>query len=126
MSATGKTEAAGFTLIEMLVVLAILGLIAAISYPAVERAVAGRRFAHAVSEVESRLYAARAAAIATARPAMAEPGQTREGIAIAFSGQPAVFYPDGSASAAAVTVSSGQRRVRFTIDSGTGEITRQP
>src|ERR1700741_3062673 len=68
MSATGKTDERGFTLIEMLVVLAILGLVAAIGYPAVDRALAGRHFAQAVASVEGQLHAARASAIATSRP----------------------------------------------------------
>lgn len=126
MSATGRTEAAGFTLIEMLVVLAILGLISAIAFPAVERAVDGRRFSHAVAEVEDRLYAARANAIATARPAAFTPEQDRDGIAVAVTGQAPVFYPDGSASAGTVTVSAGKRAARFRVDPGTGEIARLP
>lgn len=126
MSATGKIDERGFTLIEMLVVLAILGLVASLAYPAVDRAMAGRHFAQAVAGVESQLHAARASAIASARPVAFTPQDVADDVTLGYVGGSPVFFADGSARGQAVTVAIGRRRVRFAIDADTGEIARAP
>lgn len=126
MSATGKIDERGFTLIEMLVVLAILGLVASIGYPAVDRALAGQRFAQAVAGVEGQLHAARASAIATSRPQAFKPQDVAADVTLDYVGGPPVFFADGSARGEAVTVGIGKRRQRFAIDADTGEIARLP
>lgn len=71
MSAHGnqtRRGAAGFTLIEMLVVLSILALIASLAMPLLSRGSEGVRLETAVSELSSALRATRAAAIAANRP----------------------------------------------------------
>lgn len=124
MSATGKTElrVAGFTLLEMLVVLAVLGLISALAFPAVERAQVGQRFAADTATFEARLYAARAAAIASGAPRVVETGKLGGGSQVEASGQSIVFFPDGSARGGILILSAGKRSRRYTIDAGTGEV----
>lgn len=126
MSATGKTDERGFTLIEMLVVLAILGLVASIAYPAVDHAMAGRHFAQAVAGVEGQLHAARASAIASSRPTAFTPQDVPDDVTLDYVGGSPIFFADGSARGQAVTVGIGQRRQRFAIDADTGEIVRTP
>ncbi len=66
MLATGRAESAGssgFTLIEMLVVLAILGLVTGIAFPSVERALYRSAVQRAVTQVMGALAKTRAGAI---------------------------------------------------------------
>lgn len=109
MSATGTNDERGFTLVEALVVLAILGMIAAIGFPAMDRAIGAQQRRLAAIEAEAAFHAARAQAIRTARPVKA--------------GHGLVFYPDGSSSGGTVTLDSGQR---LSIIPGTGAIERLP
>lgn len=124
MSAIGKIEprAAGFTLLEMLVVLAVLGLISALAFPAAERAQLGQRFEGDAATLEARLHAARAAAIASSAPRVLEPGKLDGGSRVETPGESIVFYPDGSARGGALVLSAGRRSRRYTIDPGSGEV----
>lgn len=124
MSATGKTEprVAGFTLLEMLVVLAVLGLISALAFPAVERAQQGQRFVGDAATLEARLHAARAAAIVSGSPRVLEPGEFDGGSRVEATGENIVFYSDGSARGGILVLSAGRRSRRYTIDAGSGEV----
>lgn len=108
MSATGRNDERGFTLVEALVVLAILGMIAAIGFPAIERAIGAQQRRLAAMEAEAALHAARAQAIRTARPV-----RTAHGL---------IFYADGSSSGGIVTV--GDNGTRLSITAATGTIER--
>lgn len=124
MSATGKTDARGFTLIEMLVVLAVLGLVSGVAFPAVERAVAQQRFRLAAGEVEATLRGQRASAIAQGiRLGVASPALDGA-MTVDLPAAGLDFYPDGSSSGGQVTLSDGRAEVRFVIDAATGEIRR--
>lgn len=128
MSATGSPDAgesAGFTLIEMLVVLAILGLISGLTFPAVERAVTQQRFRLAAGAVEAALRSGRASAIARGeRTAFAAP-ELDAGARLALPAEGLVFFPDGSASGGAVTLTAERSTVRFQVVAATGEIRRE-
>ena len=128
MSATGRTER-GFTLIEMLVVLTVLALVSSLAFPAVERAFARERFRAAGAELEQRLHAARASAIAGGTATRFDPGALPQGLALDGPRGGIVFYPDGSANGGqlvlgAVNTDGGPRQFRLAIDGVTGRIAR--
>ncbi len=116
----------GFTLIEMLVVLAIVALIASLEFPAIERAFGRERFRTASALVESRLHAARAAAIGQARVTRFDAGELPQGVALDAPRAGIVFYPDGSANGGELALTEGPRRFRLAVDGATGRIARLP
>ena len=128
MLATGRTELPenGLTLLEMLVVLAILGFISALAYPAIDRSLVGQRFASDAAELETRLHSARAAAIASGTPRVVDAGELDGGSRIATSGPNIVFYPDGSSRGGALLLTAGTRTRRYKVDSVNGEVAVSP
>jgi len=112
----------GFTLLEMLVVLAIAALIASLEFPAVERALGREKFRTAAAGIEARLHAARAAAIAGGAPARFDAGELPQGLTLAAPGGAIVFHPDGSANGGELALSDGMRNFRLAIDGPTGRI----
>jgi general secretion pathway protein H len=126
MSATGKIDEAGFTLIEMLVVLAVLALVSGIAFPAIDRALAARQFELAASGIEAALHQTRARAIAGGVATAFRPDVTAGDVAIDLPRGGIVFFPDGSANGGVVSIVSGARKLRFPVDGATGEIGRVP
>jgi prepilin-type N-terminal cleavage/methylation domain-containing protein len=122
MSAIGKAEQAGFTLTEMLVVLAILGLMANIAFPAVERSITQQRYRTAVGAVEAALREARANSISKGIETPFSPPLLPDGMALTSPRSKIRFFADGSANGGTIAITIGQRSARFTIDSGTGLI----
>jgi general secretion pathway protein H len=144
MSATGRPapliHANGFTLIEMLVTLAVAGLIAGIAFPRVQNTMSAMEFRRGAAQVTEGLRAARAEAIRTGVPVtLALEGRALvigEGEAQALpasvsvtAGQdrPVTFYPDGTANSALYRVRSrgegaGLRERRITVFGSTGHI----
>jgi prepilin-type N-terminal cleavage/methylation domain-containing protein len=67
MTEQGRRARAGFTLVELLVVTAVFGIMAAVAMPQLGRAIEGYRLGIAIREVERELQAARVAAVTANR-----------------------------------------------------------
>lgn len=131
MSATGNGEA-GFTLIEMLTVLAIAGLVAGIGFPRLQTRVAAQEWRTGVVSIAALLRAARAQALRGG--SVATVSSTADGHSLRISGgavlalpasvsvamQPVSFHGDGSASGGSIAVSGDRRRARIAIAPVTG------
>jgi prepilin-type N-terminal cleavage/methylation domain-containing protein len=133
MSATGEH---GFTLLEMLVVLAISALIAGIGFPQVQTMVAAQEWRTGVASVSALLRAARAQAIrsgGTTILSVASDGrrvefadnraiQLPQSVTVAMA-QPVGFFADGSARGGDVVVVGAGRRARIVVAPSTGLLT---
>lgn len=143
MSATGSrtlpARVDGFTLIEMLVTLAVAGLIAGVAFPRVQNSMTAMEFRMGAGQVTEGLRAARAEAIRTGAPVtLAVQGRalvigSGEPVALPASvsviaGQdgPVTFYPDGTAEPALYRIRSRSggsvRERRVTVFGSTGHI----
>ena len=143
MSATGSrtlpARVDGFTLIEMLVTLAVAGLIAGVAFPRVQNSMTAMEFRVGAGQVTEGLRAARAEAIRTGAPVtLAVQGRALvigagEPVALPASvsviaGQdgPVTFYPDGTAEPALYRIRSRSggsvRERRVTVFGSTGHI----
>ena len=143
MSATGSRilhpREGGFTLIEMLVTLAVAGLIAGVAFPRVQNGMTAMEFRMGASQVTEGLRAARAEAIRTGVPVTlavqaralvigsGEPVALPASVSvIAGQDRPVTFYPDGTAEPALYRVRSRTggvvRERRVTVFGSTGHI----
>lgn len=150
-AAVAPTAAAGFTLIELIVALAVVGVLLAVVPVAIDRAGESLGYRAAVQGVVASLRQARHAAMASGAPAafVIAPAARRYGV----EGQPSesisdrlevsattaaalareqgvqriVFMPDGSSSGGSVQIlrASGQG-VRLRVDWLLGRITHEP
>jgi len=122
MSEAGKGSGApGFTLLEMLVVLAVTALIAGLAFPSLERMTARQRLEEATRTIELSMRQARAQAIERARPvrfAVASDGRTAVDGVVAPRALPAAvrvtganggvtFFADGTSSGGDTRIASG-------------------
>lgn len=143
MSATGSAAPArmpGFTLIEMLVVLAISALVAGLVFPSVERMAGRAGLLSARSLVAAELSLARADALRFDQPArvsIARDGKSLahgDGVAvpmpvdIRIEGVPSTigFYPDGSASGGRILLSGKTLVTGLDIDARSGGVSARP
>lgn len=128
----------GFTLLEMLVVLAITALIAGLLYPQLENARTSLRQRFAREHVAAAVEAARAAARRGGAPVSlaADRGATalviggsrqivvdpaRE-LPLAMRPQTVTFYPDGSTTGGELTLGTGRGAATFAISRAGGQL----
>ena len=114
----------GFTLLEMLVTLAIMAMVGALVFPGMENGIQALAFRRAVDLVEGNLKRAHAAAIAGRGAVSLMPGgvlrQMPAGISLASAPAAITFFPDGSSTGGVLTVRSGTHRAQLDIDPVTG------
>lgn len=129
-------SASGFTLLEMLVVLAITGLIAGLLYPQLETARFAVRQRLAREQVSAAVEAARSAARRSGAPvslsadtgALVIAGTRRIAITstgsqpLALQPQAILFYPDGSTTGGQVVFGTGRDRTAFAIARAGGQL----
>lgn len=135
MSATGDDlYPNGFTLIEALVVVAILALISGLAFPRVQQMIDAARFSSArtmllgaVAEARARAIRTDSATRLTASPDGADLiigetviAQLPSGIRIAPQSRMPAFFSDGSASGGLVTLNGTPRQATLTIVRETG------
>lgn len=138
MLAVGK-GARGFTLVEMLAVLAVIGLIAGLGFPRMQAALRQHELRLTVSSIGGALRQARAEALRSqsaaqfhlgadgrhygiAAQAINQGHDTAVPASITVSAPPGGirFFGDGSSSGGRVVAASGSRRVQFDIAAETG------
>jgi general secretion pathway protein H len=135
MSATGdQVHCEGFTLLEVLTVIAILALIGGIMFPRVDRMLDNVRFASARSMVSAAAWAAHAQAVRTNSTVVLQAsadGRTLlsngrivtelpPAVRVSSAGEGARFFGDGSASGGALRLTAGHARAELQILSPSG------
>jgi prepilin-type N-terminal cleavage/methylation domain-containing protein len=124
----------GFTLLEVLTVIAIMALIGGIMFPRVDRMLDSVRFASAQSMVAAAAHAARAQAIRTDSTVVLDVSpdgrdllsngqivtELPQPVRVTTAGEAAHFYGDGSASAGALRLTGGRARAELQILSPSG------
>lgn len=135
MSVTGdRQHSQGFTLLEVLTVVAILVLIGGIMFPRIERMLDNVRFASARSMVAAAAQGARAEAIQSSSTIMLQASadghdllgngkvvaKLPEPVRITTAGEGARFNGDGSASAGALLLTAGRLRAELLVNSPSG------
>ncbi|WP_225206576.1 prepilin-type N-terminal cleavage/methylation domain-containing protein [Novosphingobium huizhouense] len=132
----GKRHEHGFTLIEALVVLAIVALVAGLAYPSIERARDAIALRHARGQVAAAVSAARAAAQRRGEPSVLaatdrgaalvvnDDGRFPLGaegrITVAMRPAQILFYPDGTVLAGQVRLDAPQGPTLYVIEGDNG------
>lgn len=126
----------GFTLVEALVVLAVVGLAAGIAFPQLDRAIGAVRARQARSDVSSALLTTRALALRTGTVADLTIEQDGTGYSIS-GGEPHVlagnasiegkpgqirFFPDGTSLGGSLTLTTGVGRTTYLIGRDLGDL----
>lgn len=133
MSAAG--ERTGFTLIEMLVVLAVTALVTGIAFPALDRTMRAQAFEGAADAIELGLRSARADAMSRGTPIKFEMGADRRsvlvgggvipiptGTVVTLPTQGIAFYGDGTSNGGRIDLVGSGRSRRLEVDPGSGAV----
>lgn len=137
MSAIGKREH-GFTLIEMLVTLAVAGLIAGIAFPAIDRMIARQDFAATAATLGLALRSARAEAIGDGETVYfalsadgrsyggrdAEAQQLPDAMTLALPPGGIAFFEDGTSTGGVLLLTGQGASLRLEVNGATGMIGR--
>jgi len=128
----------GFTLIELMIVLAIVGLVLAMAMPLLARHVTGATLNAAISEISAALRGARSTAIAEDRAVVfqGDPGggywldrnhftlplmSGAQPLRVATEGGARIsFFPSGGSSGGRIRVTSGSAEREIAVDTLTG------
>jgi len=117
----------GFTLLEMLVTLAIMALVAGIGFPVLSGAIAARALSDGAGDAVAALGAARARARAQDMAVtVAGPVPLPAGVAATWPAHGITFYGDGSADGGVVSLADARGRVRIMVAPATGRIVSAP
>lgn len=127
----------GFTLFEVLVIIAILSLIAGIAFPAIERAMRKQAFVEAATRFEVALYAARADALQRGRMVRFSISPDHRGYGfngsfdhlpeavVADSSEGSIaFFGDGTSDGGRIGLSDKRWERRWVVQRTTGAIER--
>ncbi len=126
----------GFTLLEMLVVLAVAALIAGIGFPRLQSQITAQEWRTGVASVTALLRSARAQALRSGAVTLvsvsgdgrrvrigdARPLELPASVFVELA-QPVGFYADGSAIGSDVIVNGSGRRARISVAPATGLLT---
>lgn len=129
-------RANGFTLLELLVVLAVMALVSGLMFPRIDRMLDSARFASAQSVTATAVRAARSEAVRTDSAVLIRTSSDgrqllsnermvaelpRSVRVTGMQGRPG-FYGDGSASAGLLRLEDGKRRAELRILAPSGEV----
>ncbi len=140
MRPKSRRDDRGFTLIEALVVLAVVGLTAALSYPQLDRALAGFQARQARSELVASVLGARSLAVRIDRPVALTVDRSGSSLSIdsqpprALPGaaridghpRPLWFYPDGSADGGRLILVTRSGTTTYLVSRALGVLSEQP
>ena len=131
-SRAGQTRQAGFTLLELIVVIVILGLVAALVFvrqpwhsQALNTEATVRTLTSALRLARSRAIAQdREVAVVTRGNGFVLDGGTATLLPAgdALTGAEVIFMPDGGASGATLILASGSRRIAISVNWLTGRV----
>ena len=124
---------AGFTLVELLIVLAIMGLVAALAFPRLVGRAPGSTLGAVAEELRAALATARSAAIAQDREVMVGGGDgsyrvdgarhvlpSAAGVRIDVRGGGIAFFPSGGSSGGRIVLRGGGRTAELDVEALTG------
>jgi hypothetical protein len=129
--APGGHPTAGFTLLEMLVAMAIMALVAGIGFPVLQRRLAERPLDTAAHDLAQAVAKARADALASGAPVRLSASNSDPAIVLAGGRQiarlpvgvtldwpatPIGFYPDGSVVGGTLVLHAGQVTRTIAVD----------
>jgi len=132
MSATGNVRRRGFTLLELIIVLALIAMLATALPIAFRTLIPGQQLRVAAADLASELRAlqSRSELTGEVQQYRAADVQAVAGIQIHFSSTTPVsepldsvqFFPDGSSSGGRITLALGERRRALEVSALTGRV----
>jgi general secretion pathway protein H len=135
MSVTGRKRDAGTTLIEALVVVAIVSLVTMVAFPRLQQAWLSYARRQTTAAVVERLREARATAVMKDQPvvfSVADNGRlygwrgatarTGGGVYLRSADGPIAFFADGTSSGGAIWITASRRSYLVGVDAGNGAI----